>query len=84
MSEELFGPRTRFPHVHRAISLRQSLDDGAANQAIAETKRRRSLKRGSAAADLQVYRPETPRDRPSGSANGLSSVHLGAFGASRR
>ena len=38
MSEELFGRRTRFPHVHRAISLRQSRDDGALNQALAEAK----------------------------------------------
>jgi hypothetical protein len=40
------------PHVHRAISLHQSLDHGPLNHAVAETKRPRSLRHGSGAAEM--------------------------------
>jgi hypothetical protein len=52
MSEELFDRPMGLPHVHWAISLHQRLDHGLLNDAVAETKRPRSLRHGSKAADL--------------------------------
>jgi hypothetical protein len=52
MSEEPFDRGMGLPHVHRAISLHQGLDYGPLDHAVAETKRPRSLRRGSVRPDL--------------------------------
>ena len=39
MTEELFDCRMRLPHVHRATSFLQDLNDGPLDHAIADTTR---------------------------------------------
>jgi hypothetical protein len=52
MSEEPFDRGVGLPHLHRAISIRQGLDHGPLDHAVAETKRPWSLRRGSVGPDL--------------------------------
>ncbi len=52
MSEEPFNRGVGLPHVHRAISLRQSLDHGPLDHPVAETTHPRHLRLEPGAADL--------------------------------